>query len=160
MLDFIFNEPHRLCNYKFVLSSVDGGFEPHFCQTKYYKIGISKSIFSIVAAILVVMLKIRNLHICKIKQYSFHNECPVVKECSKKGSHSILHAKTHSIVCLWLCTWHCGAIFVMILIALSITGLLYKRKNSDSCKYTQLENGIVNNKMEQLHNHRHTMECV
>ena len=57
-------------------------------------------------------------------------------------------------------TWHCGAIFVMILIALSITGLLYKRRNSASCKYTQLENGIVDTKMEQLHNHRHTMECV
>jgi hypothetical protein len=41
MLDFIFNEPHRLCNYKFVPCSVDGGFEPHLCQTKYYKIGIS-----------------------------------------------------------------------------------------------------------------------
>jgi hypothetical protein len=40
-------------------------------------------------------------------------------------------------------TWHFGAIFVLILIGLSITGWLYKRKNSDSCKYTPLENGIV-----------------
>jgi hypothetical protein len=57
-------------------------------------------------------------------------------------------------------TWHFGAIVVLILIALSITSWLYKRKNSDSCKYTPLENGIVDTEMEQFHNHRHTMECA
>ena len=55
---------------------------------------VLKSMFSIVAAI-VVMLKIRNLHNCKIKQYSSHNECPVVNECSKKGSHSTLYTRRH-----------------------------------------------------------------
>ena len=56
-------------------------------------------------------------------------------------------------------TWHCGAILVIILIALSITGWLYKRKNSYSCKYTPLENGIVDTEMEQLHNHTCVFAC-
>jgi len=56
-------------------------------------------------------------------------------------------------------TWHCGAIFVIILIALSITSCLYKRKNSDSCKYTPLENGIVDTEMEQSHNHTCVFAC-
>ena len=56
-------------------------------------------------------------------------------------------------------TWHCGAIFVIILIAFSITSWLYKRKNSDSCKYTPLENGIVDTEMEQLHNHTCVFAC-
>lgn len=40
-------------------------------------------------------------------------------------------------------TWHCGAIFIAMIITFSITGRLYKRKNSDSCKYTPLENAIL-----------------
>jgi hypothetical protein len=56
-------------------------------------------------------------------------------------------------------TWHCGAIFVIMLIAFSITGWLYKRKNSDSCKYTPLQNGIVDTEMEQLHNHTCVFAC-